>query len=219
MLREIELQPLIMLHIFVCENSMTLRFTCSWCPWSYSRACLNVLRRTVTHPKFYLTVDEAIGPNICFPLENMLRCVKNCWCLFILVCFVVFYFCFTHLACMCNLFWISANLVLRIFNIYSREKYEQIYRNLLCQFVRNNDNNSENLWSANPVKNCAKRCTVIQYILTENEQEKIFTNTININIELYQFIHLTHLQVISSTVKSHNHLTLQKKKKKNCWDS
>ena len=116
--------------------------------------------------------------------------------------------------------------------------------------------------SANPVKNCTKRCTVIHYILTENEQEKILTRTIiksiltsnyispfilteneqekilthtiiksiltsnyispsiwahtynhwiNVNIQLHQSIHLTQLQAISSTVKSHNHKTLKKK--------
>ena len=32
--------------------------------------------------------------------------------------------------------------------------------------------------SANPVKNCAERCTVIHYILTENEEETILTHTI-----------------------------------------
>ena len=60
-------------------------------------------------------------------------------------------------------------------------------------------------------KNCGKYCTVMHYIRTENEQETILTHTININIQLYQSIHLTHLQAISSTVKSHNHTTLKKK--------
>ena len=36
-----------------------------------------------------------------------------------------------------------------------------------------NENDNENLQSANPVKSCTKRCTVIRYILTENEEEKI----------------------------------------------
>ena len=35
----------------------------------------------------------------------------------------------------------------------------------------------------------------------------IITHTININIQLYQSIHLTHLQAISRKVKSHNHST------------
>ena len=69
----------------------------------------------------------------------------------------------------------------------------------------NNNNNNENLWSAYPVKNCAKRCTVIHYILTENEQEKILTHTVNTSTNQTKSIHLTHLQAISCTVKSHNH--------------
>ena len=52
---------------------------------------------------------------------------------------------------------------------------------------------------------------VIHHILTENEQEKTLTHTISNNTQLYQSIHLTHIQAISSTVKSHNHSTLEKK--------
>ena len=57
----------------------------------------------------------------------------------------------------------------------------------------------------------AERCAVIHYIQIETEQEKILTQSININIQLYQSIHLTHVQAISSTVKSHNYLTLKKR--------
>ena len=55
---------------------------------------------------------------------------------------------------------------------------------------------------------------VIHHILTENEQEKTLTHTISINTQLYQSIHLTHIQAISSTVKSHNHLMFKKKQEK-----
>ena len=62
------------------------------------------------------------------------------------------------------------------------------------------------------VKNCAKGCTVIH---SDREQTRKDTHTISVNIQLHQSIHLTHLQAISSTFKSHNHLTSKKKKKKN----
>ena len=42
----------------------------------------------------------------------------------------------------------------------------------LCGFKDVNNNNNENLYGANPVKNSAMCCTVIHYNLTENEKEK-----------------------------------------------
>ena len=70
--------------------------------------------------------------------------------------------------------------------------------------------------SANPVKNCGKRCTVIHYVLTENEQEMILTHTIIESILTPNYISpsICHLQAISSTVKSHNHSTFKKTKQK-----
>ena len=54
-----------------------------------------------------------------------------------------------------------------------RGKKKPTHKQKQQQQQQNNDNNNdENLQRANPVLNCAKRCTVIHYILTENEQEK-----------------------------------------------
>ena len=66
------------------------------------------------------------------------------------------------------------------------------------------------------VKNCAKGCTVIH---SDREQTRKDSHTISFNIQLHQSIHLTHLQAISSTVKSHNHLTSKKKEKEKSSDS
>ena len=47
---------------------------------------------------------------------------------------------------------------------------------------------------------------------TKNEQEKILTPAISMNIQLYRSFYRTHLQAILSTVKSHDHSTFKKKK-------
>ena len=73
--------------------------------------------------------------------------------------------------------------------------------------------NNENLWSANPVKNWAKRSTVIHYILTENEQEKLLTCTVIESLLTSTCISPSIWHVYRPFQAQSNHTIIRRKKK------
>ena len=73
-------------------------------------------------------------------------------------------------------------------------------------------NNNENLYSANPVKNCAKHCTIIHSDREWTRKDThLYNHCINTNIQLYQSIHLN----ISTGYFKHGQITLSLDDKKN----